>query len=90
MAKVDVVYVERKDGASVESFSINDIDSAKNLAANLYNYHGEPFNVVVVNEESHTRVSKNIKLEKEAKYFLNLIKIQHKNSITGQLGEYRS
>lgn len=89
MAKIDVVYVERKDGGSVESFSINDIDSAKNLAANLFDYHNEPFQVVVINEESHPRKSKTIKLEKDAKFVFDMVKVLHKNTITGQLEAYR-
>ena len=90
MAKVDVVYVENNNGGSVESFSINDIDAAKNLAANLYNYHGERFNVVVINEESHLREVKKITLDKDAKFFLGLVKVLHKNAVTGQLEAYRA
>lgn len=90
MSKVDVVYVERKGGGSIESFSINDLNSAKNLAANLYAYHGESFHVVVINEESHSRESKEIKLDKDAAFFLTLVKVSQKNVITGKLEEYRA
>jgi hypothetical protein len=86
--KIDVVYVENSNGSSVESFSINDIESAKNLAANLYNYHGEPYKVVVINEESFNRKPKKVKLEKGAKFFLSMVNVLHRNAVTGSLESY--
>lgn len=89
MTKIDVVYVAREEGRGVETFSICDIESAKNLAANLYNYHGEAYNVFVENEESFARKPKTVKLDKDADFFLGLVKVFHKNAITGQLESYR-
>ncbi len=90
MAKMDVVFVERMEtNGQYASYHFLDLEEAKKDAANLSQYHHEPFIVVVENIETFERPRKSVVLNKGAEMYLDNYKIMTRDFTSDKLMPYR-